>query len=445
MRPTAMRRIGFVLLLAGTLPAQTHTAKVTLEDLVSGEGGGRGGRGGLLLTPDGRNFTAGRGAQIMLTPVEGGAPAAFASVPGQKSELNWSPDGKQLAFVSQGAIWVVAAGGQQARRLSEGKAGPGDPRGATDHFPRWNPKGKWILYESGRSGQNQLYVASEDGQTTNLLAATELYTGTDRLGSSGGQGDDAVSSDRFDPAPAWSPDGTRIKYTERSREFFSGKLKVLSFDAATGRATGSTTLYTARNDRGGAWVVNTAVWSPDSKTLAVILQESGWDKVYLLPAAGGKPKPLTHGAWEDETPVYSPDGRFLAIVSNRDNPEERHIWIVPANGGTARRLTRLGTGIEGGPVWSRDGKTIYFSYGTPLRPPVHYAALVDGSQAARPFEPPEPSRFEREGLAAAEVVHFKSKDGLTIAGILHRPLGFHPGTRYPAVIWAHGGRKARTR
>ena len=439
MRPTAMRPIWFVFLLAGTLPAQTHTAKVTLEDLVSGEGGGRGGRGGLLLTPDGRSFTAARGAQIVLTPVEGGAPVAFASVPGQKSELNWSPDGKELAFVSQGAIWVVAAGGQQARRLSEGKAGPGDPRGATDHFPRWNPKGKWILYESGRSGQNELYVVSEDGQTTNLLAATEIYTGPDRLGGPGGQGDDAVSSDRFDPAPAWSPDGTRIKYTERSREFFSGKLKVLAFDAATGRATGSTTLYTAKNDHGGAWAVNTAVWSPDGKTLAVILQESGWDKVYLLPAAGGKPKPLTHGEWEDETPVYSPDGRFLAIVSNRGVPEERHIWIVPANGGTARRLTRLGMGIEGGPVWSRDGRTIYFSYGTPLRPAMHYAALVDGSQAPRPFEPPEPSKFEQEGLTAAEVVHFKSKDGLTIAGILHRPLGFHPGTRYPAVIWAHGG------
>jgi dipeptidyl aminopeptidase/acylaminoacyl peptidase len=37
------------------------------------------------------------------------------------------------------------------------------------------------------------------------------------------------------------------------------------------------------------------------------------------------------------------------------------------------------------------------------------------------------------------VVHFKSKDGLTIAGILHRPLGFRPGAKYPAVIWAHGG------
>jgi dipeptidyl aminopeptidase/acylaminoacyl peptidase len=429
--------LSVTLSLSITLLAQTPPAKVTLEDLLSAEGGGRGGRG-FTLTPDGRYFASAGNGQVVLTPVNGGAAVPFTSAPGQKSELSWSRDGKKLAFVSQGAIWVVAAGSSEARRLSEGKAGPGDPRGATDHAPHWNPNGKWILYESGRHGQNELYVVSEDGQTTNLLAATEIYEGADHLGGAD-QGDDAVSSDRFDPSPAWSPDGSRVKYTERSRQFFSGKLKVLAFDASTGRASGSTTLYTAKNDRGGAWAVNTAVWAPDSKTLAVVLQESGWDKVYLLPAAGGKPKELTRGEWEDEAPAYSPDGRFLALVSNRDNPEERHIWIVPVNGAAPRRLTKLGTGVESGAEWSSDGKTIYFSYGTPLRPATHYAAAVDAIEAARPLETPAPSKFEQEGVTAAEVVHFKSKDGVAIAGILHRPLGFQTGKRYPAVIWAHGG------
>jgi dipeptidyl aminopeptidase/acylaminoacyl peptidase len=420
--------------------AQPQSVKVSLEDLVGGDEGGSGGRGGLSLTPDGRYFSSARGGQVQLTPVDGGEPSTFTSAPGAKSELNWSPDGKKLAYVSGGAIWVMAAGSNEPKKLTEGKAGPGDPRGASDHFPRWNPNGKWILFETGRHGQNELYAVSEDGQITNFLAATEIYEGADHLGEASDQGDDAVSSDRFDPSPAWSPDGTRIKYTERSRQFFSGKLNVLAFDSGTGRATGVTTVYTAKNDRGGAWAVNTAVWSPDGKTLAVVLQESGWDKIWLLPASGGKPKQLTRGEWEDENPVYSPDGRSLAVISNRGAAEERHIWIVPVDGGAPRRLTKFDTGIESGAQWSHDGTELYFLFTTPLRPAVSYRAPVDGASPARPLrENPGPSKFEQEGLSAAEIVHFKSKDGLSIAGILHRPLGFQTGKRYAAVIWAHGG------
>ena len=49
------------------------------------------------------------------------------------------------------------------------------------------------------------------------------------------------------------------------------------------------------------------------------------------------------------------------------------------------------------------------------------------------------SKFSQTGVAAPEVAHFKGKDGLKLAGILYHPLGYKTGTRYPAVIWAHGG------
>jgi dipeptidyl aminopeptidase/acylaminoacyl peptidase len=425
-----MKRMLFAFYMAGVVSTQAQPVKVTLEDLLTSDGGGR---GGPSLTPDGRYFVSTTAGQIALAPVAGGAAIPFTSAPGQKTELVWSRDGRKLAYVSEGAIWAVDAGSNQARRLSEGKAGPGDPRGATDHAPRWNPNGKWILYQGGRSGQNQLYVVSEDGRTTNLIAASEIYEGPDHLG-------DAVSSDRFTPEPAWSPDGTRISFTERSRKFFSGKLKVLAFDAATGKVKGQPSdLYTAKNDRGGAWAVNTAAWAPDSKTLAVVLQESGWDKIWLIPAAGGKPRQLTQGASEDENPVYSPDGHALAIVSNREHPEERHIWIVPVNGAAPRRITNLGAGIESAPVWSADGKAIYFHFTSPLNPGGLYLAKLDAPETAHPLEPLQPSKFERAGVATPEVVRFPSKDGVTVAGILNRPLGYQPGTRYPTVIWSHGG------
>ncbi len=144
-----MTRLLYVLSIAGALTVQAQPVKLTLEDLLSGEGG-RGGRGGGALTPDGRNFVGTANGQITLTPLDGGAAVSFAAT--GASEMSWSRDGKKMAFVRQGAIWVVEAGGE-ARRLTEGKAGPGDPRGATDHAPRWNPNGKWILFQSGRRGQ----------------------------------------------------------------------------------------------------------------------------------------------------------------------------------------------------------------------------------------------------------------------------------------------------
>jgi Tol biopolymer transport system component len=335
--------------------------------------------------------------------------------------LSWSPDGKQIAFVSEGNIWVVGIDSGRPKRLTSDPVGPGDPRGASDHHPLWNPNGKWILYQSVRKGVDELYVVSEDGPHEQLLAATEIYTGADVIRSSALDGGDAVSSDRFDPAPSWAPDGTRISYTERSRQFFSGKLKVLPFDQQTGTAAGpAIDLFVAKNDRGGAWAANTAAWAPDDKALAVVLQESGWDKVWLIPAKGGKPKRLTEGPSEDENPVYSPDGRWIAFVSNRDLPEEPHQWVVAARGGAPHLITQL-AGIESGGQWSPDSKSIHFLRETALRPPARYVAQASGARNALPLQPVVPSKYEALGVTP-EVAHFKGKDGFPLAGVLYRRL-----------------------
>jgi dipeptidyl aminopeptidase/acylaminoacyl peptidase len=212
---------------------------------------------------------------------------------------------------------------------------------------------------------------------------------------------------------------------------------VLLFNEQTGEPAGpAADLYVATNDPGGAWAVNTVAWSPDSKTLVVVLQESGWDKLWLIPARGGRPKPLTTGTGEDELPVYSPDGRWIAFSSNRDLAEERHIWIVSANGGAPHRLTNL-SGVEGSPQWSPDSKVIYFARGDALHAPASYLAPASGGEQ-KLLEPLVESRYAGLGIAP-EVAHFKSKDGLSIAGILYKPAVYQKGRRYPTVIWAHGG------
>jgi dipeptidyl aminopeptidase/acylaminoacyl peptidase len=420
----------------GVLYAQANASVpvLTIDDLLSVNVR----EGASLLSPDGEYFATTQRGQVVTVPVHGGEPKTLTNTPAAKSELSWSHDSHNIVYVSQGDIWTVSASGGEPLRLTHNPAGPGDPRGATDHHPLWNPNGKWILYQSGRKGFNELYVVSDDGKEERELAATEIYTGEDVIANTSADRGDAVSSDRFDPNPSWSPDGRHISYTERSRQFFSGKLKVLSFDQQTGSITGiPVDLYTAKNDPGGAWAINTAVWSPDSRTLAIVLQESSWDKIWLIPAKGGRPKQLTTGTGEDENPIYSPNGKWIVFSSNRDLAEERHLWVVPVRGGHPHRLTHL-AGIESAAQWSPDSESIYFYRATALHTPVSYVAQASGTGEPHSLEPVRPSKFEGLGLTS-EVAHFKGKDGLPLAGILYKPAGYQVGTRYPAVIWAHGG------
>ena len=432
-------RLSLLLLLLTPAAALRAQQDLTLDDLLNT--GTQQSAGVGLLSPDGRTFAAVDHGQILLRPVQGGAARTITAPAAPKSEVSWSPDAKSIAFISEGDVWTVSAEGGAGTRLTHDPAGPGDPRGATDHHPLWNPHGGWILFQSGRNGFNELYVVRADGTGEHAVAATEIYSGADALSIAGRTNapdhGDAVSSDRFDPDPSWSPDGSRILYTERSRQFFSGKLLVRAFDPASGTAQPPTSLYMAANDRGGAWAVNTATWLPDGHQIVAVLQESGWDKLWLLPAAGGKPRPLTVGAGEDESPVVSPDGSSVAFLSNRDLPEERHIWIVATTGGTPHRLTSL-DGIEANPQWTPDGRTIFFTRGTAVHPPAAYSAHVDRPGSAAPLQAEAPSKYAALGIKP-EVARFHGKDGLPLAGILYRPANFEPGRRYPTVIWAHGG------
>lgn len=399
-----------VALRAAPPPPELH--RLTLEDLLSVEPMGE-----TALSPDGKTFATARAGQIVLMPSDGGWPTTLTSSAGGKSGLSWSPDGKLLAYASEGSIWTVPASGGQPVRLTHSYPGPGDPRQAADRDPRWSPKGDWILFETGRRGHEDLVVVSPDGLSENILTTSKADSGNG----------------------AWSPDETRIAFTERAPAYFSGKLNVIDFNPQSGRAQQPVTLYTAPVDRGGSWSLRRAAWSPDGRTLAISLQQTGWDNIYLISATGGDPKPLTHGDAEDLDPVFSPDGKSLAIVSNRQLPEGSNIWIVPVNGSAAHELTHLPTpGLETAPQWSPDGNMIYFHRTSPLESSDLVATELAGHSKPVYLTHTLPKNFDG-ALQVPERVQYKSKDGLQISAMLYKPHNLKPDTRYPAVLWIHGG------
>src|SRR6266516_402243 len=108
--------------------------------------------------------------------------------------------------------------------------------------------------------------------------------------------------------------------------------------------------------------------SPDGSRVAYVV--TGADKeandyraaIWVAPLDGsGEPRPFTSGEKRDSTPRWSPDGNWLAFASNRgEEKSPAAIYVIPATGGEARKLTDQKEGVEA-IVWSPDSTRIAFT------------------------------------------------------------------------------------
>ncbi len=148
--------------------------------------------------------------------------------------------------------------------------------------------------------------------------------------------------DRHAESPRWSPDGGRLAYVARADDE-GGEIFVRWMD------TGQEAKLTHVDE-----TPDGLAWSPDGKWIAFTMFVPEHEKPLVeLPA---KPKGADWG----------PPIQFIDQVQYRMNGAgylrrgHRHIFVVPADGGTPRQLTD-GPYTDGAPEWMPDGKTIVFS------------------------------------------------------------------------------------
>jgi Tol biopolymer transport system component len=177
----------------------------------------------------------------------------------------------------------------------------------------------------------------------------------------------------LDYDPAVSPDGRWLVFTSERR--------------------GNPDLYALDLQRGGPphllidseRMEDQAAFSPDGKFLFFVSTYSGNADIYRLPFRPGKTvsmkeaENLTHSPSAELRPSISPDGRMMAFSSDRDLPifapisisrlRSGDIWTLNLSDGVLHRLTHVsGTGWNGSPKWSADGKQIvYYSWQLPSR------------------------------------------------------------------------------
>jgi dipeptidyl aminopeptidase/acylaminoacyl peptidase len=107
--------------------------------------------------------------------------------------------------------------------------------------------------------------------------------------------------------------------------------------------------------------------SPDGRRVVYPVQrvdgksQKKFINLYVAPAGRGRPVEFTFGDHVDSQPRWSPDGMSIAFISNRAGEGQSQIYIIPGDGGEARRVTNL-RGDFSTFEWSPDGKSIVFCF-----------------------------------------------------------------------------------
>jgi dipeptidyl aminopeptidase/acylaminoacyl peptidase len=114
--------------------------------------------------------------------------------------------------------------------------------------------------------------------------------------------------------------------------------------------------------------VSAAVLAPDGSAVAFLRSVprdpftgpdgAPWSELYVVDAAGVE-RPFVTGEVAVAGLAWTPDGRALSFLERRSGDERRALYVIPADGGEARRVLAHGSDV-GGYAWSPDGRRVAF-------------------------------------------------------------------------------------
>jgi tricorn protease len=200
------------------------------------------------------------------------------SAANQIESVGLSPKGERALFAARGDIFSAPIEKGPTRNLTHSS-------GAHDKWPSWSPDGSSIAFISDAGGEEELYIAPQDG----LKPAEQITRGGSAM--------------RYQPE--WSPDGKRIAFSDKDGKVYVVTLADRKLIEIADAPHGQIRDYT---------------WSPRGNYLAFSFDENPnrFSSIYVWGAMDGKLRKITDEMFNAYSPAWDPQGNYLYFLADRE-------------------------------------------------------------------------------------------------------------------------------
>lgn len=366
------------------------------------------------------------------------------------SNAKWSPDGKWIGFLSNNSgkrqVKVIRAAGGESFQVTH-------TDGNIGNF-EWSPNGKQILFsqsedkskeqkkvkdkygafsiEDKEYSLTQLWLIDFDPTDLNTMPLPEQLE--DSVYKAEHKPKLLMDSAEFTITNfMWSPDGSKIAFAHQPdpliNSFFNSDISIYDVSSETYTSLISNPSYDGLLD-----------WSPDSKSILYTTDGSDTTSNYYLNSQyfsinvdGSGNKQLAKNFDENISRIEWNTAGIFGLAWQKT--KRRLVKVDPRNGKT----TIVKSDLDGiyGFSFSKDNKKIALSGA----PDSDLTEIYIGEYPLKNIVKISNSNKQIDGwlVANSEVISWKSTDGATIEGVLHKPKNYDPNKKYPLMVVIHGG------
>ncbi|HEX3701886.1 MAG TPA: S9 family peptidase [Vicinamibacterales bacterium] len=394
------------------------------------------------LAPDGRfvtymlqrpDWSTGRLVPHIWRQATAGGPPEQLTFGTGEALARWAPDGRTLLFLRGGQIWLLPTEGGEPRQLSRHATGAGSPE--------WSPDSASIYFIA--SEPRTAEERDRDRLRDDVTAVDEDYKQRHlwKIAVSSGAEQRITTGDSTVLSFHVSRDGRRIALERAPSPLavdnFRAEVWVMDADGGNARAL----------THNVNWEDGPELSPDNSQVLFLADMNAQFEPYYnttlfVVPAAGGTPKPVLPDAYSFDRAAWTPDGKAILAVVNLGVHNE--VFRIDLASGRAQQLTDGEHSIPAPPApgWGgiepHTGQAVFLLEDATRFGEVWTLSASGDAPATRVTHVYD--ALERDfALPRQERITWKSTDGTTIEGLLFYPLDYRPGTRYPLVVQLHGG------